>query len=244
MPIATSLVIVPTLNERENILALVDALLELPCSVDILVADDNSADGTAVLVQSHRSMGGRLNILNRTGKPGLGLTYVDSFLWALERDYRFIAHMDADFSHDPISLPPLLERAKCADVAIGSRYCPGGGTRGWPLSRRAVSRFGNFYVRSILNLNAGDATSGFRCYTRRALEAIDVRNVMSEGYAFMVEMTYRAHLAGLLVQEEPICFTDRRAGKSKMGARVLVESARMPWRLRRLGQMHAWPARQ
>lgn len=227
-----SLTVVPTYNESANILAVVAMLRDLPVEADVLVVDDASPDGTADLVELEYGGNRSVSVLRRTGKRGLGRSYVDAYALALERGYDRIVQMDADLSHDPASVPALLAAADEHDVVLGSRYCRSGRTLNWPLRRRLLSRAANLYVRTILGLPVRDCTSGFRCHTRRAIERMRVSEVMSDGYAFMVEMTYRAVRSGLKVGEVPICFTERRAGASKMGRRVIWESAVMPWRLR------------
>ncbi len=227
-----SVLIVPTYNERENIARFLECVQSTVPSLDILVVDDNSPDGTADLVEAQFGNDGSVNILRRAGTRGLGRSYVDGYLWALNRGYCHVVQMDADFSHDPKYLPDMLAKSEEADLVFGSRYCAGGGVRDWPLRRRLLSRFANMYVSWITGLPVRDATSGFRCYSRGALERINVELVVSNGYAFQVEMTYRAHRAGLPIREIPIIFVDRTLGKSKMSGGIIFESILMPWRLR------------
>jgi dolichol-phosphate mannosyltransferase len=227
-----TLIIVPTYNERENAPALIRQAFEVLPEAHLLLVDDNSPDGTADLTEQLYGEDPRFSLMRRSGPRGLGLSYVDGYKHALSRGYDRILQMDADLSHDPRYLPDLLRAAKTADVVLGSRYCPGGGVRDWPLRRIMLSRFANRYVSLITGLPVGDATSGFRCYSRLALERIHVERIVSNGYAFQVEMTYRARQAGLSIAEVPIIFTDRRMGQSKISRAVILESMLMPWRLR------------
>jgi dolichol-phosphate mannosyltransferase len=227
-----TLIIVPTYNERENVPALVTQVLATVSDADFLLVDDNSPDGTSDLAQELFSNDKRFSVLRRTGSRGLGRSYVDGYRQAIAAGYARVVQMDADFSHDPRYIPDLLEAARAADVVVGSRYCTGGGVRDWPLHRLLLSKFANLYVALITGLPVRDATAGFRCYSRRALERIHVDTIRSNGYAFQVEMTYRAKQAGLRIVEVPITFTDRTCGQSKISRSVLLESMVMPWRLR------------
>src|SRR5579862_4059525 len=192
-PSSGTLVIIPTFNERENLPEMVRQGMAAAPDADVLIVDDASPDGTADLADELFGDNSRFHLLRRTGERGLGLSYVEGFTWALSRGYDRVVQMDADFSHSPVYVPDLITASERADVAFGSRYCPGGGVRDWPMHRRALSRFANRYVALITGLPIHDATSGFRCYTRRALEAMSIGSVVSNGYAFQVEMTYRAH---------------------------------------------------
>lgn len=227
-----TLIIVPTYNERENVGALVEQILTIAPDAHVLLVDDNSPDGTADHAEQLFGDGGRFSVLRRTGVRGLGRSYVDGYKKALEGDYARLVQMDADFSHNPESLPDLIRASRAADVVIGSRYCAGGSIRNWSLRRRLLSRFANRYVCTITGLKINDSTSGFRCYTRRALRHILDERIMSEGYAFLVEATYRARRGGLSVVEVPITCTDRHQGKSKISRKVIFESILVPWRLR------------
>lgn len=225
------LVIVPTYNERENITQIIPRILEH--DLHVLVVDDNSPDGTGDLVAEMMAADGRINVLRRPGKLGLGTAYIAGFKRALELGAPFIFEMDADFSHDPRYLPDLLAAAKERyDLAIGSRYIPGGGTTDWGLVRQFISRGGNIYARLILGLPIADATGGYRCYRRAVLEKIDLDAVRSNGYAFQIEMAYRALRHGFKLGEVPIIFPDRRVGKSKMSRRIVVEALINVWKLR------------
>ena len=226
-----TLIVVPTYNERENVASLVARLLEVAPGADVCLLDDDSPDGTADLALELFGSDPRFSVLRRTGKPrGYGRSLLDGYRRCLEAGYARLLQLDADFSHDPASIPSLLEAG--ADVVIGSRYCAGGAVENWPLRRRLLSRFANRYVCRITGLRARDSTSGFRCYTPRALRRLLESRVAGEGYAFLVEAVYHAHRAGLSIKEVPITFTDRREGKSKMSRGVIFESVLMPWRLR------------
>lgn len=227
-----SLVIVPTYNERENILELVRQVLFTLPEADFLLVDDNSPDGTADLATEQYGANPRFFLLRRTGLRGLGRSYVDGYRWGLASGYMRVAQMDADFSHDPKYLPDLLSAAEAADVVIGSRYCPGGGVQDWSYNRLLLSKFANRYVATVMGLPIKDATAGYRCYSRRALERIQIDQIVSNGYAFQVEMTYRARELGLRLVETPITFTDRTLGRSKISRTVILESIIMPWKLR------------
>jgi len=235
LPEMRVLVVVPTYNEADNIAELVRRILDQPGNLDILVVDDNSPDGTGqiadTLAQSPGSCG-RLHVLHRPGKSGLGRAYLAGFAWALARDYDAAVEMDADFSHDPMYLPSLLQGARDADVVIGSRYLNGISVINWPLRRVLLSWGANYYVRSVTRLRVRDCTSGFRLYRRPVLEAIDLSSVRSNGYSFQVEMTFRAQLAGFRLVEVPIIFVERHAGQSKMSQSVIWESVLMPLKLR------------
>ena len=224
-PLTTdSLVIIPTYNECENIGELVPRVLEYP-RLSVLVVDDGSPDGTGDLVATAMDGNARIHLLRRAGKQGLGTAYITGFRYALERGAEYIFEMDADFSHDPRYLQDLHHAAETAyDLVIGSRYVPGGGTTDWGLIRRLISRGGNLYARLILGLPIADLTGGFRCYRSRALRAINLTNVRSNGYSFQIEMAYRVHQAGLRIGEVPIIFPDRRVGASKMSKNIVVEA--------------------
>ncbi len=234
-----TLVVIPTYNEADNIEPLIVAVQRQPVGLHALIVDDNSPDGTgAIADRLAEASPGRVHVLHRPGKSGLGRAYVAGFLWALERGYDAVIEMDADFSHDPDYLPELVRAADEADVVVGSRYLNGISVREWPLRRILLSYFANYYVRTVTGLVTNDTTSGFRLYRRCALEGIDLANVRSNGYSFQVEMTFRAQLAGFRVKEVPIIFVERRAGKSKMSRGVIWESIWMPLKLRaRAGAM-------
>ena len=221
--------ILPTYNEAENVEAFVAAVLaNLPGGSRVLIVDDNSPDGTGAIADRLAGEEERVGVLHRPRKEGLGAAYIAGFERALAGGARLILEMDSDFSHDPAYLPRLLQAGTEADLAIGSRYVAGGGVGDWNLWRRAISRGGSIYARLILGLDVRDLTGGFKCFRREVLEAIDLSSVRSRGYAFQVELTYRAVRQGFSVAEVPIVFRERRAGKSKMNRRIVAEAA---WRV-------------
>lgn len=226
------LIIVPTFNELDNLERFVAAVLERCPEVHVLVVDDNSPDGTGVLADRLAAADARVHVLHRAGKEGLGRAYLAGFAWALARDYDRIVEMDADFSHDPSYLRPLLDASEQADVVIGSRYVPGGGTRNWSLRRRLLSRGGSLYARTILGMHVADMTAGFVCYRREALAALGLDAVTSNGFVFQIELKYRAHRRGLRIVEIPIVFPDRVAGVSKMRLGIAMEALTQVWALR------------
>lgn len=227
-----TLIVVPTYNERENVPRLVREILDAAPDADVTLLDDNSPDKTADCAEELFGSDPRFSVLRRKGPRGYGRSLVDGYRKALEGDYARLVQLDADFSHDPKTIPALIEASRLADVVLGSRYCEGGGIANWPLRRRFLSRFANGYVAAITGLRVGDTTTGFRCYTQRALRHLLEGRVVAEGYAFLVEAVYRAHKGGLEITEVPIIFTDRREGQSKISRKVIFESMLMPWRLR------------
>ena len=232
------LVIVPTYNERANIRTLLEQLLALG-DLRILIVDDASPDGTGQIADEYAAANrARVQVLHRTGRRGLGLSYIDGMYLALRTDASHICQMDADLSHDPADIPRLLKAAESADFVIGSRYVPGGRIDNWPLRRRLLSAFANRYIRAITRLSVHDCTSGFRCWSRQALERMPLGSIRSEGYAFVVELTFEAMRAGLRGTEIPITFVERRTGASKLSGMVIVESIMMPWRLAARGKWH------
>jgi dolichol-phosphate mannosyltransferase len=231
-----AVVVIPTYNERETLPAITEAVLGLTGGWNILVVDDTSPDGTGELADEMARREPRVRVLHREQKEGLGPAYLAGFGEALKRrEVDFAAQLDADFSHDPSDLPRLLEAVGEADLAIGSRYVAGGRTKGWSLRRRLLSKWGNAYVRAVLGVSVRDLTAGFRMWRRAALEAIDFETVDTRGYGFQIEMAVRALAARCRVVEVPICFTERRAGKSKMSGSIVAEALVLPWKLRRLG---------
>ena len=230
-----SLVVIPTYNERRNLPLLVHALLERTPHLEVLVVDDGSPDGTGEVAEYLAEGTGRVRVLHRTCKLGLGSAYVAGFEYALSSDYECVIQMDADLSHRPEDLPRLLRAAEYADLAIGSRDVPGGRAEDRSLLRRFVSKGGGFYARTLLDLPVRDCTSGFKCFRREVLEAVDFAGVRSNGYGFQVEMNHLCHRAGFRIAEVPIVFPDRTAGRSKMSWRIFLEAAVLVWKLRRGG---------
>ena len=227
-----SLVIMPTYNERENLPRLVPAVLDKNDSLDVLVVDDGSPDGTGEVAESLARKTGRVRVMHRSGKQGLGTAYVAGFRYALEKGYDRVVQMDADFSHRPEDLPRLLEATEFADVVVGSRNVPGGRVEDWSLLRRFVSKGGSLYSRILLGLPVKDCTSGFKCFRRRVLEAVDFAGVASNGYGFQVEMNYLCHRTKFAIAEVPIVFPDRTNGESKMSWQIFSEAAGLVWKLR------------
>ena len=226
------LVIVPTYNERENIDPLLDRLIGLPYGLDVLVVDDGSPDGTADQVKQWQAKSPRVHLIQRPGKMGLGSAYRDGFRYALSNGAEYIFEMDADFSHDPAAIGDFLEAAKDADIVLGSRYLHGVTVVNWPLSRLILSFSANLYTRIITGMPVVDATGGYKCFHRRALEGIRLDRVRTEGYGFQIEMSFRAWRRGFRIKEIPIVFVDRRAGISKMNRRIIIEAAWLVWKLR------------
>ena len=228
-----ALVIVPTYNEKPNIERLIAAVLAQDPRLEVLVVDDNSADGTGAIVDALAECDSRVHVLHRPGKMGLGTAYVAGFRWALERDYAYVFEMDADFSHDPAHLNDFLRAMRGADLVLGSRYRKGRVTVvNWPMSRLILSYFANVYARAVTGLGLDDSTGGFKCFRRSVLEAIDLNEVKSGGYAFQIEMSFRAWKKGFRIVEIPIVFVDRTEGTSKMSQRIVREAVWMVWRLR------------
>lgn len=221
-----ALVIIPTYNEAENIERILLAVMQLDMRIDVLVVDDNSRDGTAEIVKNTiKQYPDRIFLEQRAGKLGLGTAYIHGFKWALAREYQFICEMDADFSHNPNGLPRLVETCiNRADVAIGSRYKKGVNVVNWPMSRVLMSYFASKYVKFITRLPVHDATAGFVCYRRKVLEKIDLDSIRFIGYAFQIEMKFKAWKYGFILEEIPIIFTDRTAGQSKMSMKIFLEA--------------------
>ena len=232
MPGERALVVVPTYNEAVNLPSIVPQILAQNPRIDVLIVDDNSPDGTGQLADEMAAADERVHILHRPGKGGLGKAYLAGFRWALERDYEFVFEMDADFSHDPKFLCEFLRAAEGADLVIGSRYKTGVNVINWPISRLLLSLGANQYARWITGLPIMDSTGGFKCFRRRVLQAIDFDRVRSNGYAFQIEMSFRAWKKGFRLVEIPIVFTDRVEGQSKMNKRIVREAIWMVWWLR------------
>ena len=226
-----ALVIVPTYNERENIVPLAERIVSLPVPVDLLVVDDNSPDGTGQLADELAAKHPTVHVLHRQEKDGLGRAYLAGFKWALARDYQFVMEMDADFSHNPEDIPKFLKAAEDADLVLGSRYCNGIRVINWPLRRLMLSMGAARYVRIITGLPVTDPTGGFKCFRRRALESLDLDQVRSNGYSFQIELTHKIWRQGMKIVEVPIIFTDRFQGSSKMSGAIVREAVTMVWRL-------------
>jgi dolichol-phosphate mannosyltransferase len=227
------LVVLPTYNERENLSLMMDAIESALPGAHVLVIDDGSPDGTGEIADTLAAARPGVFAHHRPAKLGLGTAYRWGFDWALARDYAHVFEMDCDFSHDPADLPRLLERSRRgADVVIGSRYVPGGGTEDWGLLRRLISRGGGTYSRLVLGIGVRDLTSGFKCFRREALQALPLDRVRSEGFSFQIEVNYLAARLGLTIVEVPITFRDRVRGESKMSGRIFVEALLRVWRIR------------
>ena len=230
---ASVVVVIPTYNERANLPLCLERVLALGSRYRVIVVDDNSPDGTGQVADSlARRHPGRIEVLHRPAKAGLGPAYVAGLTTALAAEPDLIATMDADLSHDPDDLPRLVAATGDQDVVLGSRYTRGGATRGWPLHRRLLSRFGGRYAATILGVPIADLTSGFKVFRRSALIAVDLDTICSDGYVFNIEITYRALRQGCRVAEVPIVFVDRVAGASKLSRRIMLEAAVKVWRLR------------
>lgn len=230
---ARALVIVPTYNERENISRLIETVLAQDPRVEILVVDDGSPDGTSEIVDRIITTNRRVHIHRRAKKLGLGTAYLAGFRWAIEQKYDLIMEMDADFSHDPAHIPQFLRAAEAADVVLGSRYREGKVTIiNWPISRLILSYYANWYARFVTGLPVWDATGGFKCFRRKVLETIDLSSVKSNGYAFQIEMSFRAWKRGFRIVEIPIVFVDRTEGTSKMSGHIVREAVWMVPHLR------------
>ena len=228
-----TLIVTPTYNEKDNLPRFIDAVRSAWPAADLMVVDDNSPDGTGALADAIAAEDDHVKVMHRPGKLGLGTAYTQAFQKGMAEGYDRFFEMDADLSHDVRYLPDFIAALdEGADVVIGSRNIPGGGVEGWGLGRHAISKGGSLYSRAILGLGVKDLTSGYKAFTRQALEAIDIDTVHSNGYSFQIEMTYRALRKGMRVKEVPIIFVDRTAGKSKMSRRIFVEAIGVVWKLR------------
>ena len=228
-----ALVVVPTYNERENIARIIGAVLGQDPRLELLIVDDGSPDGTAGIVKNMMAANPRVHILEREKKLGLGTAYLAGFAWALTQDFAYVFEMDADFSHDPAHLPQFLAAIQGADLVLGSRYLDGRvSVVNWPISRLLLSYFANVYARVVTGLPVWDSTGGFKCFRRSVLEAIDLKGVHSNGYAFQIEMSFRAWKKRFRIAEIPIVFVDRTEGTSKMSKAIVREAIWMVWWLR------------
>jgi len=224
--VGNSIVIIPTYNEKENIEKIIRKVFSLPREFEVLIIDDGSPDGTAFIVKElQKEFASKLHLLERAGKLGLGTAYITGFKWAITHHYEYIFEMDADFSHNPDDLIQLYEAcANGADMAIGSRYKSGVNVVNWPMGRVLMSYFASKYVRFITGMKIADTTAGFKCYTRKVLETIDLDSIRFKGYAFQIEMKFTAWKSGFTIAEIPIIFTDRKAGASKMSGGIFNEA--------------------
>ncbi len=231
------LVIIPTYNESESLPGVIQRLRQAVPDADVLVADDNSPDGTGRLADELAESDDHIHVLHRAGKQGLGKAYLAGFDWGLERGYDVLVEMDADGSHRPEELPRLLEQIPHSDVVLGSRWVPGGSVVNWPASRRTLSQGGSLYTRLALGIPTRDATGGYRAYRATALRSLDLESVESNGYCFQIDLLWRAHQRGLVVREVPITFVEREAGVSKMSGRIVREAL---LNVTRWGTAHRW----
>lgn len=234
-----ALVIIPTYNERENLSELLRRIFAEGLPIEVLIIDDNSPDGTGAAADALAAADPRVHVMHRPGKMGLGSAYVVGFRYAIEHDYDAVFEMDADFSHNPDSLPEFLRELENADLVVGSRYLHGVTVVNWPLKRLILSYLANVYSRVITGMPIKDATGGFKCFRRQVLESLDLSRVKSDGYGFQIEINFKAWRKGFRIREIPILFVDRRAGESKMSRRIVWEAAWMVWRLRILDLLGA-----
>ena len=239
-----TLIIIPTYNERENLTRMAQRLLALPVAVNLLVVDGNSPDGTGKIADELAAKHPEIHVLHQEKKNGLGRAYIAGFKWALERGYEFIFEMDCDFSHDPNEIPAFLSAAQKADLVLGSRYTGGVRVVNWPLKRLLLSRFAGIYVWLITGLPITDPTGGYKCFRRRALRAIDLDAVRSNGYSFQIEMTHRLWRDGYHVVEVPITFTERVEGSSKLSRSIVIEAFWMVWWLWLQNGLRRWPRKK
>jgi dolichol-phosphate mannosyltransferase len=227
-----TLIIIPTYNELDNLPRLLPEVLSKNKEINILIVDDNSPDGTAAFVENEKKDNDRIHLIKRSSKQGLGTAYIAGFKYALQNNFELIFEMDADFSHDPKEIPKFLEEIKNSDLVIGSRYINGVNVVNWPMRRLLLSSFANVYTRIITGMPIHDATGGFKCFRRKVLESINLDQVRSNGYAFQIEMNFKAWKKGFKVKEIPIIFVDRMKGQSKMSKKIVREAVTMVWKLR------------
>ncbi len=238
-----ALIVVPTYNERDTVREVAREFLRPLPDGNILFVDDNSPDGTGAICDELAASDARIHVLHRPGKAGLGAAYIAGFRWGMERGYDYVFEMDADFSHNPVYLPEMLAMARAGtDMVVGSRYVAGGGTSNWGWGRKALSRAGSLYSRSILGVQIRDLTSGFSCIRRQTLEALDLDSIDSSGYSFQIELKYMVLQAGLTIREFPIVFEERRVGQSKMSPNIAAEALWRVWQLKWAGRK-SWRAR-
>jgi dolichol-phosphate mannosyltransferase len=226
-----SLVIIPTYDEKDNVRPIAAAVHEVYPGADILFVDDNSPDGTGRIIDEMREQDSRIDVLHQQNKAGLGRAYINGFKWGLEQHYKFMMEMDADFSHDPAEIENFHKAIQDADLVLGTRYRDGIRITNWPLSRLILSKSAATYVRVITGLPVTDPTGGFKCFRREVLEAIDLDKILSNGYAFQIEMSYAVWMMGFRIGEIPITFVDRRSGYSKMSSDIVTEAWQVVWKL-------------
>ncbi len=236
-------VVIPTYNERENISRLIPEILRQDDRISVLVVDDNSPDGTADVVQAMAEKNNRIRLLRRPGKLGLGSAYREGFAFALAQGAHYVIEMDADFSHDPDSIPELLAKAETFDLVIGSRYMNGVSVVNWPIRRLLLSYSASVYTRLITGLRISDCTSGFKCFRREVLESLDIASVSSDGYSFQIEMNFLSMEKGFTIGEIPIIFIDRHAGTSKMSRKIVREAVFMVWKLKLVSLLRRFTGR-
>jgi dolichol-phosphate mannosyltransferase len=227
-----TLIIIPTYNELDNLPKLLPEVLSKNTEINVLIVDDNSPDGTAAFVENEMKNNDRIHLIKRSSKQGLGTAYIAGFKYALQNHFGLIFEMDADFSHDPKEIPKFLDEIKDSDLVIGSRYINGVNVINWPMRRLLLSSFANVYTRIITGMPVHDATGGFKCFRRKVLESINLDQVKSNGYAFQIEMNFKAWKKGFKVKEIPIIFVDRMKGQSKMSRKIVREAVTMVWKLR------------
>jgi len=232
-----TLVIIPTYNEKDNISKVIPLVLKQDLDIEVLVVDDNSPDGTGKIVEELKTSNPRIKLIRREKKSGLGTAYLSGFKYALENGYNYIFEMDSDFSHDPSYIPDFLKAIEDSDLVLGSRYIKGVNVVNWPITRLLLSFYANVYARWVTGLPLKDSTGGFKCFKREVLEKIGLDNIHSNGYAFQIEMSFRAWKKGFKIKEIPIIFVDRRAGESKMSKKIVREAIWMVWKLRILSIM-------
>lgn len=227
-----TLIIIPTYNELDNLPKLLPEVLSKNSEINVLIVDDNSPDGTAAFVENEMKNNDRIHLIKRSSKQGLGTAYIAGFKYALQKNFELIFEMDADFSHDPKEIPRFLDEIKNSELVIGSRYINGVNVINWPMRRLLLSSFANVYTRIITGMPVHDATGGYKCFRRKVLESINLDQVKSNGYAFQIEMNFKAWKKGFKVKEIPIIFVDRMKGQSKMSRKIVREAVTMVWKLR------------
>ncbi len=227
-----TLIVTPTFNEAENVGRLLNTVLSQDPSIDVLIVDDNSPDGTAQIVEKLQLDNNRIHLIKRAGKMGLGTAYVAGFKYAIEKKFDYVMEMDADFSHDPNEIPNFLQKIKDFDVVLGSRYIDGVRILNWPIRRLILSYGASLYTRIITGMSIKDTTGGFKCFRRQVLEAINLDAIHSNGYAFQIEMNFKAWKKGFKIVEHPIIFVDRRHGTSKMSKNIIYEAVFLVWKLK------------